>query len=103
MCSDLSGHFEDLSSSEDSDSAPPRIRSSRNRAKGISIHDGPQAIAKFRVGGTSKLCGTVSCKTSGLQPVSVLSHTLNTTFVLVMKLNCILKKKKLFLRVPTGP
>ncbi|XP_029382989.1 ankyrin repeat and SAM domain-containing protein 3 [Echeneis naucrates] len=49
-------HFEDLSSSEDSDSAPPRIRPSRNRAKGISIHDGPQAIAKFRVGGTSKLC-----------------------------------------------
>lgn len=94
MCSDLSGHFEDLSSSEDSDSAPPRIRSSRNRAKGISIHDGPQAIAKFRVGGTSKLCGTVSCKTSGLQPVSVLSHTLNTTFVLVMKLNCIKKKIK---------
>ncbi|XP_073345042.1 ankyrin repeat and SAM domain-containing protein 3 [Pagrus major] len=50
------GHFEDLSSSEDSDSAPPRIRPSRNRAKGVSIHDGPQAIAKFRVGGTSKLC-----------------------------------------------
>ncbi|XP_070846911.1 ankyrin repeat and SAM domain-containing protein 3 isoform X1 [Chaetodon trifascialis] len=50
------GHYEDLSSSEDSDSAPPRIRLIRNRAKGISIHDGPQAIAKFRVGGTSKLC-----------------------------------------------
>ncbi|KAG7506732.1 ankyrin repeat and SAM domain-containing protein 3 [Solea senegalensis] len=50
------GHFEDLSSSEDSDSTPPRIRPSRNRAKGVSIHDGPQAIAKFRVGGTSKLC-----------------------------------------------
>ncbi|TMS22159.1 Ankyrin repeat and SAM domain-containing protein 3 [Larimichthys crocea] len=50
------GHFEDLSSSEDSDSAPPRIRPSRNRTKGVSIHDGPQAIAKFRVGGTSKLC-----------------------------------------------
>ncbi|XP_070708454.1 ankyrin repeat and SAM domain-containing protein 3 [Pempheris klunzingeri] len=50
------GHFEDLSSSEDSDSAPPRIRPIRNRAKGVSIHDGPQAIAKFRVGGTSKLC-----------------------------------------------
>ncbi|XP_056222200.1 ankyrin repeat and SAM domain-containing protein 3 isoform X1 [Seriola aureovittata] len=49
------GHFEDLSSSEDSDSPPPRIRP-RNRTKGISIHDGPQAIAKFRVGGTSKLC-----------------------------------------------
>uniref|UniRef100_A0A3Q3FM40 Ankyrin repeat and sterile alpha motif domain containing 3 n=1 Tax=Labrus bergylta TaxID=56723 RepID=A0A3Q3FM40_9LABR len=47
------GHFEDLSSSEDSDSAPPRIRN-RNRAKGISIHDGPQAIAKFRVGGSNK-------------------------------------------------
>ncbi|XP_061563723.1 ankyrin repeat and SAM domain-containing protein 3 isoform X2 [Cololabis saira] len=44
------GHFEDPSSSEDSDSAPPRIRPSRNRAKGVSIHDGPQAIAKFRVG-----------------------------------------------------
>uniref|UniRef100_A0A673BXS3 SAM domain-containing protein n=1 Tax=Sphaeramia orbicularis TaxID=375764 RepID=A0A673BXS3_9TELE len=44
------GHFEDLSSSEDSDSAPPRLRPSRNRTKGVSIHDGPQAIAKFRVG-----------------------------------------------------
>ncbi|XP_022046560.1 ankyrin repeat and SAM domain-containing protein 3 [Acanthochromis polyacanthus] len=50
------GHFEDLSSSEDSDSAPPRTRPGRNRVKGVSIHDGPQAIAKFRVGGTSKLC-----------------------------------------------
>ncbi|XP_042253146.1 ankyrin repeat and SAM domain-containing protein 3 [Thunnus maccoyii] len=50
------GPFEDLSSSEDSDSAPPRIRPSRNRAKGASIHDGPQAIAKFRVGGPGKLC-----------------------------------------------
>ncbi|CAN9508563.1 unnamed protein product [Ophioblennius macclurei] len=50
------GHFEDLSSSEDSDSAPPRTRPNRNRAKGVSIHDGPQAIAKFRVGGPSKLC-----------------------------------------------
>ncbi|XP_077595086.1 ankyrin repeat and SAM domain-containing protein 3 [Stigmatopora nigra] len=48
------GHFEDLSSSEDSDSAPPpRSRASRSRAKGISIHDGPQAIAKFQVGGSS--------------------------------------------------
>uniref|UniRef100_A0AAQ5XBI6 SAM domain-containing protein n=1 Tax=Amphiprion ocellaris TaxID=80972 RepID=A0AAQ5XBI6_AMPOC len=44
------------SSSEDSDSAPPRTRPGRNRVKGVSIHDGPQAIAKFRVGGTSKLC-----------------------------------------------
>ncbi|CAG04367.1 unnamed protein product, partial [Tetraodon nigroviridis] len=48
------GHFEDLSSSEDSDGAPQRSRPSRNRAKGVSIHDGPQAIAKFRVGGSSK-------------------------------------------------
>lgn len=47
------GHFEDVSSSEDSDSAPPRPRLSRTRSKGVSIHDGPQAIAKFRVG-TSK-------------------------------------------------
>uniref|UniRef100_A0AAQ5ZT59 SAM domain-containing protein n=1 Tax=Amphiprion ocellaris TaxID=80972 RepID=A0AAQ5ZT59_AMPOC len=45
-----------LSSSFDSDSAPPRTRPGRNRVKGVSIHDGPQAIAKFRVGGTSKLC-----------------------------------------------
>ncbi|KAF3853456.1 hypothetical protein F7725_014144 [Dissostichus mawsoni] len=51
------GHFEDLSSSEDSDSAPPRVRPSRTRAKGVSIHDGPKAIDKFRVGGSSKLCG----------------------------------------------
>ncbi|XP_034049827.1 ankyrin repeat and SAM domain-containing protein 3 isoform X2 [Thalassophryne amazonica] len=50
------GRFEDLSSSEDSDSAPRRHRLSRSRTKGISIHDGPQAIAKFRVGDTSKLC-----------------------------------------------
>ncbi|XP_037546745.1 ankyrin repeat and SAM domain-containing protein 3 [Nematolebias whitei] len=49
------GHFEDLSSSEDSDSAPQRVRPSRSRAKGASIHDGPQAIAKFSVGGTRKL------------------------------------------------
>ncbi|RVE59640.1 hypothetical protein OJAV_G00190510 [Oryzias javanicus] len=49
------GHLEDLSSSEDSDGGPTRFRPSRSRAKGISIHDGPQAIAKFRVGGTSKL------------------------------------------------
>lgn len=54
------GHFEDLSSSEDSDSAPPRSRPSRNRTKGASIHDGPQAIAKFRVGGSSKQSGSVT-------------------------------------------
>ncbi|XP_035263244.1 ankyrin repeat and SAM domain-containing protein 3 isoform X1 [Anguilla anguilla] len=45
---------QDLSSSEDSDSAPPRSRLSRSKVKGPSIHDGPQAIAKFRVGGTSR-------------------------------------------------
>ncbi|XP_014872369.1 ankyrin repeat and SAM domain-containing protein 3 isoform X2 [Poecilia latipinna] len=48
------GHFGDLSSSEDSDGSPPRTRSGRSRVKGVSIHDGPQAIAKFRVGGKSK-------------------------------------------------
>ncbi|XP_054913910.1 ankyrin repeat and SAM domain-containing protein 3 isoform X2 [Poeciliopsis prolifica] len=48
------GHFGDLSSSEDSDGSPPRTRSGRSRVKGASIHDGPQAIAKFRVGGKSK-------------------------------------------------
>ncbi|XP_061087490.1 ankyrin repeat and SAM domain-containing protein 3 isoform X2 [Conger conger] len=47
---------QDLSSSEDSDSAPPRSRLSRSKVKGPSIHDGPQAIAKFRVGGTSRHC-----------------------------------------------
>ncbi|KAM9837788.1 ankyrin repeat and SAM domain-containing protein 3 [Aulostomus maculatus] len=50
------GHFEDLSSSEDSDTAPRRTRPSRTRAKGVSIHDGPQAIARFRVGGPGKPC-----------------------------------------------
>ncbi|KAG7226333.1 hypothetical protein INR49_013744 [Caranx melampygus] len=63
------GHFEDLSSSEDSDSAPPRIRPSRNRPKGVSIHDGPQAIAKFRVGGTSKLCGKPPAVPQGYVPI----------------------------------
>ncbi|XP_076008021.1 ankyrin repeat and SAM domain-containing protein 3 isoform X2 [Genypterus blacodes] len=52
------GHLEDQSSSEDSDSAPSRPRQSRSRTKGVSIHDGPQAIAKFRVGGGNKLCET---------------------------------------------
>ncbi|XP_018590410.1 ankyrin repeat and SAM domain-containing protein 3 [Scleropages formosus] len=48
------GHFEDLSSSEDSDSAPRRPRLARSKIKGPSIHDGPQAIAKFGVGGTGR-------------------------------------------------
>uniref|UniRef100_A0A8C4SW58 Ankyrin repeat and sterile alpha motif domain containing 3 n=1 Tax=Erpetoichthys calabaricus TaxID=27687 RepID=A0A8C4SW58_ERPCA len=48
------GHFDDLSSSEDSDSAPHRPRSSRTKSRGPSIHDGPQAIAKFRVGPSTK-------------------------------------------------
>ncbi|XP_019749347.1 ankyrin repeat and SAM domain-containing protein 3 isoform X2 [Hippocampus comes] len=49
------GLFQDLSSSEDSDGAPPRPRAGRGgRAKGASIHDGPQAIAKFRVGAPSE-------------------------------------------------
>ncbi|KAF5903989.1 ankyrin repeat and SAM domain-containing protein 3, partial [Clarias magur] len=42
------GVFEELSSSEE-DSAAPRARSSRSRTRGPSIHDGPQAIARFRV------------------------------------------------------
>ncbi|KAM8877271.1 ankyrin repeat and SAM domain-containing protein 3 isoform 1-T1 [Synchiropus picturatus] len=54
------GHFDDHSSSEESDNAPPRSRPSRNRAKGVSIHDGPQAIAKFRVGSAPKLCESPS-------------------------------------------
>ncbi|CAL8379308.1 unnamed protein product [Gadus morhua 'NCC'] len=50
------GPPEDPSSSEDSDGAPPRPsqRPGRHRAKGPSIHDGPQAIAKFHVGAPSK-------------------------------------------------
>ncbi|XP_048870374.1 ankyrin repeat and SAM domain-containing protein 3 isoform X2 [Brienomyrus brachyistius] len=50
------GHYEDLSSSEDSDSAPRRSRLTRSKGqvKGPSIHDGPQAIAKFRVGAPSR-------------------------------------------------
>uniref|UniRef100_A0A3P8Y0S3 SAM domain-containing protein n=1 Tax=Esox lucius TaxID=8010 RepID=A0A3P8Y0S3_ESOLU len=46
------GHTEDLSSSEDSDGSTPPRRLGRSRNKGPSIHDGPQAIAKFRVGGS---------------------------------------------------
>ncbi|XP_072312447.1 ankyrin repeat and SAM domain-containing protein 3 [Eucyclogobius newberryi] len=57
------GHFEDPSSSEDSDTAPPRPRLSRTRSKGVSIHDGPQAIAKFRVG-TLKPCETSTASPS---------------------------------------
>ncbi|XP_061823586.1 ankyrin repeat and SAM domain-containing protein 3 isoform X2 [Nerophis lumbriciformis] len=58
------GHFEDLSSSEDSDSGPPRPRPSRSRTKGISIHDGPQAIAKFRVGGAGRTGGSCEPRTA---------------------------------------
>ncbi|XP_051537982.1 ankyrin repeat and SAM domain-containing protein 3 [Myxocyprinus asiaticus] len=41
--------YEELSSSEEEGSTP-RVRSARNRTRGPSIHDGPQAIARFRVG-----------------------------------------------------
>lgn len=41
--------YEELSSSEE-ESSTPRVRSSRNRTRGPSIHDGPQAIARFKVG-----------------------------------------------------
>uniref|UniRef100_A0A671REG0 Ankyrin repeat and sterile alpha motif domain containing 3 n=1 Tax=Sinocyclocheilus anshuiensis TaxID=1608454 RepID=A0A671REG0_9TELE len=41
--------YEELSSSEE-ESATPRVRSARSRTRGPSIHDGPQAIARFRVG-----------------------------------------------------
>ncbi|XP_061911910.1 ankyrin repeat and SAM domain-containing protein 3 isoform X4 [Entelurus aequoreus] len=64
VCWTSSGHFEDLSSSEDSDSGPPRPRPSRSRAKGISIHDGPQAIAKFRVGGAGRTGGSCEPRTA---------------------------------------
>ncbi|KAK1794790.1 hypothetical protein P4O66_009990 [Electrophorus voltai] len=40
--------YDELSSSEE-DSAAPRPRCVRGRARGPSIHDGPQAIARFRV------------------------------------------------------
>uniref|UniRef100_A0A672KHB0 SAM domain-containing protein n=1 Tax=Sinocyclocheilus grahami TaxID=75366 RepID=A0A672KHB0_SINGR len=40
--------YEELSSSEE-ESATPRVRSARSRTRGPSIHDGPQAIARFRV------------------------------------------------------
>ncbi|XP_073687157.1 ankyrin repeat and SAM domain-containing protein 3 [Garra rufa] len=41
--------YEELSSSEE-ESTTPRVRSARSRTRGPSIHDGPQAIARFRVG-----------------------------------------------------
>ncbi|XP_043082141.1 ankyrin repeat and SAM domain-containing protein 3 isoform X2 [Puntigrus tetrazona] len=40
---------EELSSSEE-ESASPRVRPARSRTRGPSIHDGPQAIARVRVG-----------------------------------------------------
>uniref|UniRef100_A0A3B4C6U1 SAM domain-containing protein n=3 Tax=Pygocentrus nattereri TaxID=42514 RepID=A0A3B4C6U1_PYGNA len=43
------GVYEELSSSEE-DSPVPGLRSTRSRTRGPSIHDGPQAIARFRVG-----------------------------------------------------
>ncbi|XP_076826506.1 ankyrin repeat and SAM domain-containing protein 3 isoform X2 [Brachyhypopomus gauderio] len=42
-----SGQYDELSSSEE-DSAAPRPRCARGRSRGPSIHDGPQAIARFR-------------------------------------------------------
>ncbi|XP_077101479.1 ankyrin repeat and SAM domain-containing protein 3 [Siphateles boraxobius] len=44
-----SSQYEELSSSEE-ESSSPRVRSARSRTRGPSIHDGPQAIARFRVG-----------------------------------------------------
>uniref|UniRef100_A0A8C2J673 Ankyrin repeat and sterile alpha motif domain containing 3 n=1 Tax=Cyprinus carpio TaxID=7962 RepID=A0A8C2J673_CYPCA len=41
--------YDELSSSEE-ESVTPRVRSARSRTRGPSIHDGPQAIARFRVG-----------------------------------------------------
>ncbi|XP_065114835.1 ankyrin repeat and SAM domain-containing protein 3 isoform X2 [Paramisgurnus dabryanus] len=41
--------YDELSSSEE-ESSTPRVRSARSRTRGPSIHDGPQAIARFRVG-----------------------------------------------------
>lgn len=84
-CCNSSGHFEDLSSSEDSDSAPPRVRPSRSRAKGASIHDGPQAIAKFRVGGTSKLHGG-SHETSALLSCGLAEHLEPAHLLVVIQL-----------------
>ncbi|KAL2078266.1 hypothetical protein ACEWY4_025951 [Coilia grayii] len=47
------GAQEEFSSSEEDSSASPRARSGRPRPRGgPSIHDGPQHIALFRVGGT---------------------------------------------------
>ncbi|KAA0705027.1 Ankyrin repeat and SAM domain-containing protein 3 [Triplophysa tibetana] len=48
-CKNLTTLYEELSSSEE-ESSTPRVRSARNRTRGPSIHDGPQAIARFRVG-----------------------------------------------------
>lgn len=44
-----SSMYEELSSSEE-ENPSPRVRSAHSRTRGPSIHDGPQAIARFRVG-----------------------------------------------------
>ncbi|XP_042293550.1 ankyrin repeat and SAM domain-containing protein 3 [Sceloporus undulatus] len=52
------GKYEDLSSSDESYSAPQRQRPAR-KPKGPSIHDGPHALAKItavRIGGKSNSC-----------------------------------------------
>ncbi|XP_078519159.1 ankyrin repeat and SAM domain-containing protein 3 isoform X1 [Lissotriton helveticus] len=46
-----SGRYEDLSSSDESSAAPRRQRPAR-KAKGPSIHEGPQALAKITAVGT---------------------------------------------------
>ncbi|MEE6526245.1 hypothetical protein FKM82_026750 [Ascaphus truei] len=46
-----SARYEDLSSSDESSSTPQRHRPQR-KAKGPSIHDGPQALAKITGGGS---------------------------------------------------
>ncbi len=47
-CSVSVALYEELSSSEE-ENVTPRVRA-RTRTRGPSIHDGPQAIARFRVG-----------------------------------------------------
>ncbi|XP_058705612.1 ankyrin repeat and SAM domain-containing protein 3 isoform X1 [Poecile atricapillus] len=70
------GNYEELSSSDESCSAPQRQRPAR-RTKGPSIHEGPQALAKITavgIGGRRQFCHDAEGVTFSAGPSTVNSH-----------------------------
>lgn len=70
-CVWTTGNYEELSSSDESYSAPQRQRPAR-RTKGPSIHEGPQALAKITAIGMGRwkqsCCGEESWEPEGQSP-----------------------------------